>query len=151
VKFSYPLPRRAGEGGALAPGEGVPVVIAINKQDLPERASQEDVVRLLPGCPVVPVSCLTGDGIGPLEDALSALLGGAGDARPSLITVRQHAALDRALAHIQTATESRAAGYPLDLLATDVRVALRAIGEVTGEAVDEAVLTEIFSRFCIGK
>jgi tRNA modification GTPase len=99
----------------------------------------------------VAVSCRTGEGIGPLEDALAALLSGAGDARPSLITARQHAALDRALVHIQTATEARAAGYPLDLLATDVRVALRAIGEVTGEAVDEAVLNEIFSRFCIGK
>ena len=42
-------------------------------------------------------------------------------------------------------------GTPLDLLAIDVRAALRAIGEVTGEAIDEAVLTEIFSRFCIGK
>jgi tRNA modification GTPase len=86
-----------------------------------------------------------------LEDALAALLGGLGEAQPSLITARQHAALDRALAHIRAAAESRADGYPLDLLATDVRVALRAIGEVTGEAVDEAVLTEIFSRFCIGK
>jgi tRNA modification GTPase len=128
-----------------------PVVIAVNKKDLPQGLSQDAVVRLLPGCPVVAVSCLTGEGIGPLEDALAALLGGVGDARPSLITARQHAALDRALAHIQTAAESRVAGYPLDLLATDVRVALRAIGEVTGEAVDEAVLTEIFSRFCIGK
>ena len=100
---------------------------------------------------VVAVSCCTGEGIGPLEDALAGLLGGAGDARPSLITARQHAALDRALAHIQVAAEARAAGYPLDLLATDVRAALHAIGEVTGEAVDEAVLTEIFSRFCIGK
>jgi tRNA modification GTPase len=36
-------------------------------------------------------------------------------------------------------------------MATDVRAALHAIGEVTGENVDEAVLTEIFSRFCIGK
>ena len=33
----------------------------------------------------------------------------------------------------------------------DVRAALRAIGEVTGEAIDDAVLAEIFSRFCIGK
>jgi tRNA modification GTPase len=74
-----------------------------------------------------------------------------GQARPALITTRQRAALDRALAHVQAATTARSEGFPLDLLATDVRAALRAIGEVTGEAVDEAVLTEIFSRFCIGK
>jgi tRNA modification GTPase len=134
-----------------ANGGSAPVVIAVNKQDLPERAAQDDVLSLLPGCPALPVSCLTGDGIDAVEDALAALLGGAGDARPSLITARQHAALDRALEHIQAAAAARATGYPLDLLATDVRAALHAIGEVTGEAVDEAVLTEIFSRFCIGK
>jgi tRNA modification GTPase len=134
-----------------ANGGSAPVVIAINKQDLPERAAQDDVLGLLPGCPAVSVSCLTGDGIDAVEDALTALLGGAGDARPSSITARQHAALDRALEHIQAAVATRATGYPLDLLATDVRAALHAIGEVTGEAVDEAVLTEIFSRFCIGK
>jgi tRNA U34 5-carboxymethylaminomethyl modifying GTPase MnmE/TrmE len=31
------------------------------------------------------------------------------------------------------------------------RAAMRAIGEVTGESIDESVLAEIFSRFCIGK
>ena len=36
-------------------------------------------------------------------------------------------------------------------MGVNVRAALHAVGEVTGEAVDEAVLTEIFSRFCIGK
>src|SRR5215217_140146 len=52
--------------GRLSDGIGAgppPVVIAVNKQDLPEWASQEDVVRLLPSCPVVPVSCHTGEGI----------------------------------------------------------------------------------------
>jgi tRNA modification GTPase len=45
----------------------------------------------------------------------------------------------------------RAADYPQDLLATPVRAALHAVGEVTGEDVDESVIQEIFSRFCIGK
>jgi tRNA modification GTPase len=74
-----------------------------------------------------------------------------GQARPAVITARQRAALDRALEHVRAAHAARRDGYPIDLLATDVRAALRALGEVTGEAVDEAVLTEIFSRFCIGK
>ena len=71
--------------------------------------------------------------------------------RPSLLTARQHAELDRGLLHIRTAREALADGFPTDLLATDVRLAARALGRVTGEDVDDAVLAEIFSRFCIGK
>jgi tRNA U34 5-carboxymethylaminomethyl modifying GTPase MnmE/TrmE len=37
------------------------------------------------------------------------------------------------------------------VLATDVRIAARALANVTGENLDEALLLEIFSRFCIGK
>ena len=138
-----------GDGALRSPP---PVVVAVNKRDLPQRTPQDAVLALLPGCPVVAVSSLTGEGIAALEDALADLLAGpAGQARPALITARQEAALDRALAHVRAATAARAGGYPLDLLAVDVRAALHAVGEVTGEAVDEAVLDEIFRRFCIGK
>jgi len=131
----------------------LPAVVAVAKRDLPERAGQEAALALLPGVPAVEVSSVTGTGIPDLETALADLLRGeaAGHARPSLITARQAAALDRALAHIRAAQEAFADGIPIDLLAVDVRAALHALGEVTGEAVDEAVLTEIFSRFCIGK
>ncbi|MGH2534309.1 MAG: tRNA uridine-5-carboxymethylaminomethyl(34) synthesis GTPase MnmE [Thermomicrobiales bacterium] len=130
-----------------------PVVVAINKRDLPDREDQDAVLATLPGSPVVEISASTGHGIDRLEAELAALLTGeaAGAIRPALITARQHAALDRALTHIRHAADARRAAYPLDLLAPDVRAALHALGEVTGEAVDEAVLTEIFSRFCIGK
>jgi tRNA modification GTPase len=131
----------------------MPVVIAVNKSDLAEHAPQDAICAMLPDAPVVEVSSLTNVGIEALESALAGLLRGEaiGQARPAVITARQRAALDRALEHVRTADAARREGYPLDLLATDIRAALRALGEVTGEAVDEAVLTEIFSRFCIGK
>jgi tRNA modification GTPase len=130
-----------------------PVVIAVNKSDLAERATQDTIRAILPNSPAVEVSSLTGAGIEALESALADLLRdeAIGQARPAVITARQRAALDRALEHVRVAAAARREGYPLDLLATDVRAALSALGEVTGEAVDEAVLTEIFSRFCIGK
>jgi tRNA modification GTPase len=129
------------------------VVAAITKRDLPERADQADALALLPGVPTVEISSVTGAGILALEAALAAVLRGesAGNARPALITARQAAALDRALEHIRAARAAYESGTPIDLLAVDVRAALHAVGEVTGEAVDETVLTEIFSRFCIGK
>ena len=128
------------------------VVIAINKRDLLS-VDQAAVVELLPGCPVVEIAATSGMGIPALEAALAGQLRGegAGLARPALITARQRAALDRSLEHLRDAVATHATGHPLDLLATDIRAALRAIGEVTGEAIDDAVLTEIFARFCIGK
>jgi tRNA modification GTPase len=133
--------------------ERTPVVIAQNKDDLPGHADQAEVVGLLPDVPVVPISATSGDGLAELEAAMVTALSGStpGEVRPSLITARQHAAVERALRHIEDAQTARAAGIPQDLLATSVRAALHAVGEVTGEEVDESVLTEIFSRFCIGK
>lgn len=132
---------------------GYPVVIAINKRDLPQQVDQTLATDLLPGAPVVAISSQTGEGMAVLEEALAKCLldEAVGGVRPALITARQQAALSRALGLIEAAATTRAAGFPLDLMASDVRAALRALGEVTGEAVDEAVLTEIFSRFCIGK
>ena len=136
----------------VMPGaEHPPVIIASNKADLPG-AAQDAIVDLLPGCPVMRVSVTTGAGLPELEAAIVAALGAdTGAAQPSLLTARQRAELERAARHLDEAEAARTAGYPLDLLAIDVRAALHAIGGVTGDAVDDAVLTGIFSRFCIGK
>jgi tRNA modification GTPase len=129
--------------------ERTPVLISINKSDLAQ-VGQAAITGLLPDATTVQLSATTGAGLQALEDALVAVLGGTA-AQPALITARQRAAVDRALAHIGDAETARASGVPQDLLATSVRAALHAVGEVTGEHVDEAVLNEIFSRFCIGK
>jgi tRNA modification GTPase len=129
--------------------ERTAVVIAVNKADLPQ-VDQWAIGWSLPDAPAVHLSATTGEGLEALEEALVSALGGSA-AQPALITARQRAAIDRALSHIRDAREAHASGIPQDLLATSVRAALHAVGEVTGEHVDEAVLREIFSRFCIGK
>jgi tRNA modification GTPase len=68
-----------------------------------------------------------------------------------MVTMRQLEALGRALGSTEAASRALDDAVPLDLVAVDVREALEAIGEVTGERVRESVLNEIFSRFCIGK
>ena len=132
------------------PDQRTPVVLVMNKHDLPQH-SQQAILELLPDAAVVSVSASRGTGIEALEQAFSATLMADAHAQPSLVNARQRAALDRAHAHVHDAIEAHAAGVPQDLLATSVRAALHAVGEVTGENVDEAVLLEIFSTFCIGK
>jgi len=67
------------------------------------------------------------------------------------INQRQAAALlqaETALAEVQTTISNE---LPLDFWTIDLRAAIRALGEVTGEEMTESMLDEIFSRFCIGK
>lgn len=129
------------------------LVIALNKRDLPERHDHAEVRNQLPGCPVVEISTLSGWGIDHLETALyDKLVTQAGEARePALVTLRQQQALSRALESTRAARLALDEAIPLDLIAVDVRDALMAVGEITGEQISESVLTEIFSRFCIGK
>jgi len=135
---------RLSEGGVL---------VALNKCDLPDAGDHTALLRLLPGVPVVAISTVDGAGLDELRTALFTLAIGQADAsgEPALVTIRQLDALRRALAHVEAAEAALAVAIPLDLIAVDVRGALHAVGEITGERIDEAVLDEIFRRFCIGK
>ena len=42
-------------------------------------------------------------------------------------------------------------GEDPELIATDIRQALRFLGEITGRDVDDSVIETIFARFCVGK
>ena len=67
------------------------------------------------------------------------------------INQRQAAALTRAKLSLQEVQETIAQKLPLDFWSIDLRGAIQALGEITGEEVTESVLDRIFSRFCIGK
>lgn len=127
-----------------------PVVMVVNKQDLAQQ-SQQQLLDVLPDAQVVHVSANTGAGLSDVESTLHGMLTSGESVQPSLVNDRQRSALDRAYGHVTDAIAAHEADVPQDLLATSVRAALHAVGEVTGENVDEAVLVEIFSTFCIGK
>jgi tRNA modification GTPase len=151
--------------------DGKPTVLVLNKIDLiGEDKSQETrdqsqasfnllspvsdlAVSWSHFAAVVETSALTGAGIDDLAGAIErVLLGGAAPAGDRMITNPRHrAALGRACASLRDAQAAHARGAPPDLLAVDLTAALAAIGEVTGETVDEDLLSAIFSRFCIGK
>lgn len=67
------------------------------------------------------------------------------------INQRQAAALTKAKTSLQQVQETIAQQLPLDFWTIDLRGAIQALGEITGEEVTESVLDRIFSRFCIGK
>ena len=66
-------------------------------------------------------------------------------------SARQHSALCRCLSLIDTAISAYEAGLPADAASSDIEMAIGAISEVDGRSVSEAVVNDIFSKFCVGK
>ncbi len=86
-----------------------------------------------------------------MRDALGRLIAGPGGLAGPVANPRHAEALERAREALRRAHASAEAGAPGEIVSFELREALQALGEVTGETVDEDLLERIFSRFCIGK
>ena len=75
----------------------------------------------------------------------------AADTGAIVFSARQNAALSRTEEFLTLATDALRAGIPQDAIASDVERALGALSELDGREVNEEVLSDIFSRFCVGK
>lgn len=129
----------------------VPVLVVLNKID---------AVQGEPRAPAwaadfaatVPVSAITGEHLKTLESALARILL-HGDmivpGRAVLTRVHQTDSLRRARTALSRMLDHYDASP--EFLSLDLREAIDAIGEITGETTSEDVLTRIFSSFCIGK
>ena len=123
-----------------------PCVLVWNKWDLlADREPPADGLAL---------SAATGWNLAALEDALVSLAldGQAADPEGAFVTHARHKrALQAAQERLGDAQKTLAASLPADFVSIDVRGALDALGEITGETASEDVIAEIFSKFCIGK
>ncbi|MGH2515251.1 MAG: tRNA uridine-5-carboxymethylaminomethyl(34) synthesis GTPase MnmE, partial [Ktedonobacterales bacterium] len=88
-----------------------------------------------------------------VTEAIAALVS-SGAAQPADVLVasaRHQDALRRADAHLAAAEAALASSLPLDFVSIDLRAALEALGEITGETATAGLLDGIFAEFCIGK
>lgn len=130
-----------------------PVLIVLNKMDLPQRLEIQDLQRYSSHS-MVAISALTGQGLDRLEQAVvnMVLEGGVQNAGEIVTQARHFELLGRAGEALNRGRELlEQVETPWELLALEIREALQALGEITGEEIGEAVLDQIFSQFCIGK
>jgi tRNA modification GTPase len=127
--------------------------VAANKSDLPPALDEGAARALWPGAPVVRTSAVAPGGVAALEEAIAGvpLAGQAHGADPLVASARHADALRRAEGALREAATALAGGVPLDLVALDLRAALDALGEITGETATADLLERIFAEFCIGK
>ena len=128
---------------------GTPVVLVRNKMDLIDTAYPPPHGVFAAVCNV---SALTGDGLPQFEKQLGILLlaNASMEANsPMLSRTHQKDSMRRAAACLDRLLDD--VGASPELSALELREALQALGEITGETTPEDLLDRIFAAFCIGK
>ena len=125
-----------------------PLIIVLNKIDLVDQPPPLPIEH-----PTVATVAAQQQGIDRLEQAILDIAhSGLRAANLDIaINQRQAAALTRAQTALELVQGAITDQMPLDFWTIDLRSAIQALGEITGEEVTESVLDRIFSRFCIGK
>jgi tRNA modification GTPase len=118
----------------------------MNKVDLLARAASQE---RLGDDTLIWLSAKSGAGLGLLHTALLETTGWHATSEAVFLARARHIeALQRANRHLALA---QARTGDAELFAEELRLAHEALGSILGRVTADEVLTEIFSRFCIGK
>ena len=129
-------------------------IILLNKSDLEAVVSRDMITEKAGDAPVIEISAAEETGINELSKTIKDMFikGDISFNEEIYITsARQKNALRTALESMMKVKESIASGMPEDFYSIDLMDAYEALGSITGEAVGEDLVNEIFSRFCMGK
>lgn len=129
-------------------------LVLINKRDLGEAISIEEIAAKLPASQVIEASLLKGQGITEIEDAVEDLVyGGEIVQKESMMVnnVRHIELLQQAVKSLTDALHMSERREALDFIEVDVKNAYERLGEIIGETVSDDIINEVFARFCLGK
>lgn len=133
---------------------GMDTIVVSNKTDLPQKIDLKKVESLLEKGTIVTTSLLKDEGIDELEDAIATLFfeGNLESEDLTYVSNARHIALlHKAHKTIEDALGAAEAGVPVDMIQIDLTRTWEILGEIVGDTVQEGLINELFSRFCLGK
>ncbi|MEG0448935.1 MAG: tRNA uridine-5-carboxymethylaminomethyl(34) synthesis GTPase MnmE [Lysinibacillus sp.] len=134
--------------------EAMDYIVVINKTDLPQKIDLARVEALARKHRIVTTSLLQEEGVMELEESIAALFFDgqleAGDLT-YVSNARHIALLHQAQATVEDALDAASAGVPVDMVQIDVTRTWEILGEIIGDTVQESLINQLFSQFCLGK
>ena len=125
-------------------------IILLNKTDLPEAIETAE----LPD-DVIPISVLKNQNIDKIEERINNLFfenAGLVEQDATYLSNARHISLiEKAVESLQAVNEGLELGMPVDLLQVDLTRTWEILGEITGDAAPDELITKLFSQFCLGK
>lgn len=125
-------------------------IILLNKVDLPQQIELDQIPA-----DHIKISVLKNQNIDQIEDRINALFfenAGLVEQDATYLSNTRHISLiEKAVEALQAVNEGLALGMPVDLLQVDLTRTWEILGEITGDAAPDELITQLFSQFCLGK
>ena len=125
-------------------------IILLNKVDLPQQIELDEIPA-----DHIKISVLKNQNINHIEDRINALFfenAGLVEQDATYLSNARHISLiEKAVESLQAVNEGLAMGMPVDLLQVDLTRTWEILGEITGDAAPDELITQLFSQFCLGK
>ena len=125
-------------------------IILLNKVDLPEKIEIDQLPE-----DHIKISVLKNQNIDQIEDRINTLFfenAGLVEQDATYLSNARHISLiEKAIESLQAVNEGLALGMPVDLLQVDLTRTWEILGEITGDAAPDELITQLFSQFCLGK
>ena len=125
-------------------------IILLNKVDLPQQIELDEIPA-----DHIKISVLKNQNINQIEDRINALFfenaGRVVQDATYLSNARHISLIEKAVESLQAVNEGLAMGMPVDLLQVDLTRTWEILGEITGDAAPDELITQLFSQFCLGK
>ena len=129
-------------------------IIILNKMDLEQKLNVDNLLDKVDPKSVISVSVYENNGIEEVEKAIMDLFfaGKTGEKDATYISnIRHISLLEQAVEALDEVINGIEIGMPVDLVQIDLTRAWDCLGEVTGESVQDELITQLFSQFCLGK
>ncbi|MBB5174778.1 tRNA uridine-5-carboxymethylaminomethyl(34) synthesis GTPase MnmE [Texcoconibacillus texcoconensis] len=129
-------------------------IVIMNKTDQDQKIDMDAVYEKAGSSPVISTSLIEDKGIEQLEEAIANLFF-TGELEAEDFTYvsnsRHIALLHQAKDTVAQATTALDEGLPLDMVQIDVTRTWELLGEIIGDSVNESLIDQLFSQFCLGK
>ena len=125
-------------------------IVLLNKTDLKEEIEAEELPE-----DVIRISVLENQNIDQIEERINQLFfdnAGIVEQDATYLSNSRHISLiEQAVQSLQAVNEGLELGMPVDLLQVDLTRTWQILGEITGDAAPDELITKLFSQFCLGK
>lgn len=129
-------------------------IIILNKTDLKRTLDVEKLFEKVDKRNIISISVTEKEGMAELENRIVDLFfeGKTGEKDATYISnIRHISLLEQAVEALDEVLNGIELGMPVDLVQIDLTRAWNLLGEVTGDAVQDELITQLFSQFCLGK